>query len=491
MGQGSEGLRARSAAAQGAINPDPAGDDPPTTIASREQTTIEIPPMTRSESGPSFLSDCPDLVVEYNQARVFLTGFTSSFNFRINPSLGAGSTLHDLRLRVEAPGFLPEPLSYKSRLKEIRGGRPLPEINMGHEPDRSGQDIPGEVYVSYSKDGRRHVYVGSFLWDVYPPSESSATVIENLSVRIGDIVSTGDRAGDARTTVSFLDGLQDKVRHSKAEELRNLKFPKAWNALPLGECDPGEFPCPPAMGEPQFAAHTVTLTLETGDGQLLHLFHPRGAVQLGRNRRCDIVIREMSPDGSMCEAAGRSRISRFHCRIRKTGDECTILDGDDAKSSGHGTWLNGVPVSRKGKVIGLDGRFVLTLAGRRPEEPGVLSLDGRLWSCSAQGKCGMLLHSQCAPDCPAALVLKRRDGVPETFLVVWRFCMGDALSTALPGDFGSVCFFRHKNAFGIRYGDKEQRSEWLVPGQTLVIGGDAVKVKGYQQFGAWAESEER
>ena len=465
---------------------DLAAADPPTTVIPPQPTTSHEPQTT-------LLSDCQDLLVEYNQARVFLTGFTSSFNFRITPRLGVDSTLEDLRLRVEATGFLAEPLTYKSRLKEVRGGRPLPEINLGLEPERSGQDIPGEVYLSYSKDGRRHVYVGSFLWDVYPPSESSASVIENLSVKIGDIVSTGDRAGDARTTVNFLDGLQDSGRYSKAEELRKLKLPKAWNALPLGECDPGEFPCPPELGEPPFGARAATLTLETADGRLLHLLHPRGATQLGRNRRCDIVAREMDADGTIQNGPWQSRISRFHCRIRKTGDECVILDGDDSKSSGHGTWMNGVPVSKKGKTVELDERFVLTLAGRRPGEPGVFSLDGRLWSCSAQGKCGMMLHSQCTPECPAALVLKRRDGVPETFFIVWQFCMGDVVGSVLPQDLGPVCFFRHKNAFGIRYGDREQCFEWLVPGKTLGVDGNIVKVKAYQQFGEWAEegSEER
>ena len=435
---------------------------------------------------PLECGDCEELRVEYNQARVFLTGFTSAFNFRITPLSADTDTLSDIRVRVESPGFLAKPLLHRSLLRHIRAGRALPEVHLNLEPERSGQDLAGEVYVSFKKAGKRRAFYGSFLWDVYPPSEPSAKVIENLSVKIGDIVSTGDRAGDAKTTVSFLDDVQRSGRYSRAEELRQIKLPSAWNRLALYECD-ARLPCRPEIDDPPIPAYEQRLTIETRTGHMVHLIHTDTALQIGKNRSCDIVTWFMELDGSKRIEDRTGCVSRNHCRIVKEGDGWFVADGNGHSPSSHGTFLDGVQVSlRQSKAIAMDVPFTLSLAGRKTGDPKVFRFIGRLWSCAALGRC-----QKCQPHEPACLVLKRTDGIPETFVVLWRFCPVEAIDEGMKHDFGSGRLFRHKNAYAFSCGTDEKTYAWMVPGMNVDEAGVGIKVGPYQQFGKWTDGTEQ
>jgi hypothetical protein len=480
-------------------------DDPPGQPAV-ERLSKAAPRTTRPDDPPDALpfrglpdeppddpcfSDCEDFRVEYNAARVFLTGHVSAFNFRVTPLLDDADEIRNLRIRVDSPGFLVKPLTHRSRLWRLRPGRSLPEVHINLEPEKSGQDIAGEVYVTYTKNDRARAFYTSFLWDAYPPSEDSSKVIENLSIRIGDIVTTGDRAGDANTTVSFLDDVQKSGRYSRADELRQLKLPNAWKLLSLYECDATEFPTPPELGPPPSRARANRLTLRTPGAHRIHLLQAQQGLQLGKNRKCDLVTWFMTPDGAERLSDQSALISRFHCRIERGSDGWTVRDGDGTRPSSYGSFLNRKRIPHdRGLPVPENEPFQLTLAGADAHAPNVFCFEGRLWTCKALGGCRMALHDDCKPRGPACLVLRRTDGIPETFVLLWRFCTAAAIGSPPARHWDGACFFRHKDGFGVCTIDHAPHFAWLIPGETTESLLPGATITAYKQFGQWAEGKQ-
>jgi hypothetical protein len=287
----------------------------------------------------------------------------------------------------------------------------------------------------------------------------------------------------------FLDNIRSSGRYSKAEELRQLKIPKVWNRLCLA--DQGE-PQPPEIGEPPLSARQGRLTLEAADGRLLHLIHAQGRVHVGRNRRCDIVTWFMTPDGSERLDDRSANISKFHCRLEEAAGKWMVCDGNGERRSTCGTFLNGSEVpATGGRALPMDEPFTLWLAGRKPDDPKVFRFEGRLWTCAALGRCKMALHRECKPLEPACLILKRTDGIPETFLLLWRFCPVEAIDESMTEKLGMDCIFRHRNAYAVCAGKDEKAYAWLVPGAHAGQADSGVEVSLYRQFGKWAEGTEQ
>lgn len=488
-------LYSGAAAQPGPPDPQPhsgcdTGSDTPSPPALR--SSLFAPPSaqqtTNHESQTTLPSDCDDFRLEYNQARIFLVGSVSSFNFRLTPVGEDAKKIREIELHVESPGYLPDPLVKPSHSPRLQKGR-FVGINLNMVPEQDGIDIGGEVYLRYRKGTRRLAFCATFEWDTYPPSVAADKVVENLSVRIGNVSATADRAGDAPVILRFLDNIRSSGRYSKAEELRQLKIPKVWNSLCLA--DQGE-PQPPEIGEPPLSARQGRLTLEAPDGHLLHLIHTQGRVHVGRNRRCDIVTWFMTTDGSERLEDRSENISKYHCRLEKAAGKWMVCDGNGERSSSYGTFLNGSEVpATGGRALPMDEPFTLWLAGRKPNDPKVFRFEGRLWTCAALGRCKMALHRECKPLEPACLILKRTDGIPETFLLLWRFCPVEAIDESMKDTLGMACIFRHRNAYAVSEGRDEKAYAWLIPGAHAGAADSGVEVGLFRQFGKWAEGTEQ
>ena len=100
--------------------------------------------------------------------------------------------------------------------------------------------------------------------------------------------------------------------------------------------------------------------------------------------------------------------------------------------------------------------------------------------------CGHTPHPECphAGNCPAtapaSLHIRRRDGVDESYLVVWRCAPRDKLLPEMH-ELGEARIYRVDGGFQLRR--PGQGSQWLVPGRTISLPGGDLAVTGFQQLG--------
>ena len=420
------------------------------------------------------VSDCEDFRVEYNRMRVFLAGVQSTFNFRVTPISEGAKDCSNIRLMVHSHGYLSQPIDYRyPQLKTIRSGVSLPVAHLGLHPATAGMDIEGEVFFGYIKDGVERTFFQTFLWDAYPPNEAPSKVIENLSVRIGDIVPTVDRAGDQNVALNFLNGLSQKGI-SRADELQKLKMPAVYDELALFECDgwPGsEGHAATQLGPPRAQAISEKLTLSLPSGLLVH-FLAMPQVQVGKKRECDVIARILERSGDALPERNQN-LSRFHCRISNQGGKCILTDGDGKKKSMCGTYLDRVKLAPVGsETLPLNRVFKLSLAGADRSDPHALTFECRIWSCNSADKCFLGLHEECKPDNASCMVMGRTDDIPEKFVLLWRFCHLHVVES----ESEDMLVFRYKGAFAFR---KHGQCGWLVPGQKV----GELDVRKFKQFG--------
>ncbi|MCD4654584.1 hypothetical protein K8T06_11725 [bacterium] len=158
-------------------------------------------------------------------------------------------------------------------------------------------------------------------------------------------------------------------------------------------------------------------------------------IGLGRNKENRIVTRLYNSKGQSTHELNH-KISRFHARICDAGDSFSVFDGvadsEGERPSAMGCYLDSKKI-KFGQPTKIDRDLVsqLILAGNDSQNPGLFGLDMESWFCDQR------MSEQCSLGCSsiksAALILKRRDSIPEIFILVRNCIALGAIHESLRG----------------------------------------------------------
>ena len=430
-------------------------------------------------------TDCEDLRVFFNAARAFVEGLIVPFDFRITP---LNPDVTDLFLEIRHGDNLiarDEPDEFP------RVGREMRFHLAFNAPTGLRGEVPFKIYVGYRRDENEHTYVAKRVHTVFRAKEKARDVIQNLKIVMHN--STTARNASDPSVRQQINGLDEFCPRpdDPAEDFKFVKLPPFWEPLELRKCRFKPISSR-ALGRvlhqrtPPVPATCAHLTLRLGERRL-HLLSG-DLLQVGRNKSCDILTRNLDSDGIATEALNE-RISRYHCRIRRQHGVCEVADRAwdpdtrTTKPSAHGTFLQGKPIPRgESAVLPKDIGFLLTLGAAEREAPGAFAFEGTLMT-SARIVGSAPQCSDCeAKDGIECMVLSPYPPRDEQFVVVW----GRVVLGLLDLQLGSACLCRAQGAFLVRDGNN---CTWLEPGKTLFLSGTSIAIESYNPLG-W-KSEKR
>jgi len=441
------------------------------------------------EPAPRTVVFCQDLKVEYNMAAIFVVGISMPFGFRITPLVDG---LEHIVVSIDAEVDDRE-LHLMKRLKQRPlKGKPFVHSHNFRPKEGFGGVISFEVRVCYERDGCIHSFETSTRHKVYPQQSNAREVMDTIIVNINNEINTGHAADiSLRNDLDKLQSLRDRT--SEQATLQNLvnqffDIPEALCSLPIY---PANWLPPEAGGrtdgkdggdgEPPENARLDRVTLRDGE-RLVHLLADE-RLSLGRSRDNDLVTRNFIRAGIAPREINR-RISRYHCRLELHGDRCFVVDGGfdpeagTARASASGTYLDGVQLVAAGSVETPAGSTsLLTLAGRDPEQQGVMALRVRTIPCSRTRDAQCAMSSDCEEGMVSGVYLERaREDAPESYVLLARCAdLGDLI----PALRGMVVWRRDG---GIMYSTGRTRG-WLATGDELTVNGRRIAVEPYRQWG--------
>ncbi len=426
---------------------------------------------------PPILPQHRDLGVEYNIARIFVEGVCVPFQLRITPQRADIDMLF-VEIRHEDQRVARrEPDDYLELNEAI-------ELNLPYNPPvgLQGKEVPFRIYIGYSINGERHCHAVERLHTIFRAKEKIKNVLRDIKIDINTQIHSGHASDtNVHNPISAIEHLVPRP-DDPAEDIRNVDIPPSWQPLHLRRCKfPGSWPqanLSTLLGNPPAAAQTTKLTLVDGSRRL-HLV-TGNAVVFGRNRQCDLVLREVDRDGQPPKHSG---ISQFHGRFELEGRRCTVIDrvyspvAREVVSSSLGLFLNGVRVSTKNpQALPLDQDFRLSLAGADDSQAGALVYRCHIYSPHSLQQMGAACHLDPSGDALCGMTMVRLGGPTEITALVWR----DLPLRALYSQLGDGCFCAHRGGFVLRSGG---RCDWLTPDQSLKLGGRELRVSPYHPFG--------
>ncbi len=425
-----------------------------------------IPPVPKKAIPTAPSGSDGELDVAYNVSRIFIEELEMPFQFRfIAKCEGISSICVEIRRKLspyaedlvarDEPSWVPVP------------GREM-DNPIGFTP-RSGSGGAGqvtfEIYVGYQVDGVQKWFTVRKLHPIFERKTKVGAVIQQLNVQFSNEVKQG-HAGDVQVRQT-LDGIEKLAqhKHEQIEDFRGLDVPELWVQLPLCKCHYKPIQHGgPTHRIPPAEALKKRLTL-TNQGSKIHLL-ANSTIQLGRHKENDIVARLFNPDESCLEKAS-AWISRYHCRIKLQDDCCTLEDkgwypeDGNFRPSAYGTMLDHQLVPKgKSLEIAHDRDFTITLAKQKQDSSDIYVLEGRLWTVGALGPQPKTCREGSRPGDLAALVLRRKTGTDEIFVVLLKsFCFG-----RLGQQFGNLWVCRCEEAFSV---SMDGRCDWLIPGRQV------------------------
>ena len=444
----------------------PVGSELPEALEPVLQETIETPDF--SDLTPVGNGNGSSLQVRFNASSIFIAGCEMPFHFQVSPN-GEGisdlciEVLHKNRIiaRDENPWHL-------NRREQI-------DLPLGFCPDHGLHGfVTFLVQIGYRLNGEHYWYGCKLTQTVHRANTDGATAIRDINISVQNNLQQG-HAADAEISNSLdLDALGKLNQYrGSAAELQLADMPARWLVLKLHRLT-DRVNASSNPNDPPAVALANRLLLRHGQRELMLLDAP--ALQIGRNRECDIMARVYDQDGTLNRDLSRM-ISRFHARIEFAGTTLLLLDmawnpiEKQRKPSACGTFLNGRQLASGGREpLPLDKPFQIGLAG--PFSPVVF--EG-LISSNRQNSACTYNFAKHLPAAPANLVLKRkRDASAGLWqspacAVVWTQM---DLGGVWP-EFSGTCLCRRGEAFMLRCG---AHCQWLIPGQSLRLSGQTVEI---------------
>ncbi len=418
-----------------------------------------------------------DLQVEYNIARIFVEGVSVPFQLRITPQRADIDMLFVEIRHNEQPVARREPDDYIELNEAI-------ELNLPYSPQigLQGKEVPFRIYVGYSINGERHCHAAERLHTIFRAKEKIKNVLRDIKIDINTQIHSGPASDtNVHNPISALEHLAPKP-DDPAEDIRNVDIPPVWQHLHLRRCKfQGSWPranLSTLLGNPSPAALATKLTLFDGSRRV-HLLTGTSTV-LGRNRLCDLVVREVDSHGIPPKQSG---ISQFHGRFEMEGSRCLIIDraysptAKEPVSSSLGLFVNGERISTQNPLaLPIDQDFRISMAGTKENEPGTLSYRCRIYSPRSLQQMGAACHADTSGDALCGMTLVRLGGPAEVTALVWR----DLPLRALDPQLGEGCFCAHRGGYVLRSGGK---CEWIIPGLSLHLAGRELRVSEYHPLG--------
>lgn len=437
------------------------GDSAPTVKCAPVRPPIKPSPQSAPQPAPQPASALPQVQpqervvapvvgpggepsLEIDSICVLFEGLPGFIRFRFNP----GATVENVSISLE------NPLSgAKGQSRSVAYLRSRLEIAVPVPAQEAGAFV-WYVTVAYEASGRKRRLEGEMQMLVVRPREAQKAA-EQLTVTINNTITNGN-ASDVHVSQRAVEELAQMAQSENPfEELRRIVLgpARAWSSVALDSG--GGMPTLPAQ-PPSSVREIVTLDLGTSKVS----FFAGRTVRLGRKREIN-DISPRPPEG-MPDDKYRA-ISRAQCHFGHRGDRIVIYDGQLDESrvirpSSNGTYWNDEKiVGEKSLAVGDSG--VLSFSGSASS--GAVAMDAR--ACHPIRACATCPHANrtwCGDGRRPALMLTRRDGVRERFVMLWS-CF--PLEEADPS-FEGVVIFRKDGAFAWRRG---RRCGWLVPGETL------------------------
>lgn len=452
--------------------------DIPTEAATGGRGKTETEPvMVPVEEEVECASCCTDLRLEYNAAQFFVDGVHTPFTFRITPLVEG---ISDMVLVMETDSNRSLEKKKRLRARWQKGRSSTHKINF--KPDGVCGVISFDLYLSYLRDGQQQTFECGTEHKIYPSDTSAREVVDHIIVNIHNEVKTG-HAADAtiHNGLEQLQGLRDRT--SEDAQARNLidqieSLPPAFCRL---ELYPSTWQTPDhtvqraSCEEAPEGAVCERLTLEAG-GFRYHLVAGE-EWSLGRERKNDVVLRHL--DGPVEK---NRAISRSHCRMELHGERCFIKDGafypdqGITRESASGTFVNGKRLKGRGSAeLPAGMASCVGLAGGGSQEERALLLDVCPVRCREDHTlCRMA--TGCTPDMISSVVVRRRDLIPELYLLLVRCADLGQVDPRLEG----IRVWRQDGGF---LASVSGSREWLQPGGMLWTGRARVECRAFEQWG--------
>ena len=412
-----------------------------TEIPAKAGTTSGMP----TGAATAVISGCPDLRVEYNVAQFFIEGISSPFTFRVTPLVDG---IEDIRIFLESDAGNGISADKHIRKRLIRDRSFIQRFNL--QLERIHGVVSFDIYITYSKDGEDCTFEHATTHKVYPADSSAREVVETIIVNINNEINAG-HAADA-TVNNGLEQLQDlRSRTSANDQARTLidkivDLPPTFSALalyptdwepPVGFFSSKRQPVKRSVEQAPADARYQRLTLKLGS----HFYHlvAGDAASFGRDRHNNDIGMRLFDRAGKATGELNKRTSRFHCRIEIHGDHCFVKDGGfspedgTTKASGMGTFVNGRQLAALGATELESGRIhCVGLAGAADSVFGAVVLDVEPVCCS-QDTDSCWMSTDCSENMIACVRMRRRDEVPEAYVLVVRCVDLGAFSSDLAG----------------------------------------------------------
>lgn len=420
-----------------------AKDDLPTAAEA-----FDLPPvagvapeaMSVESNEDDFEDDCPHFRLEFNDATVFVQGWTTSYNFRLVPISPDSAQCKMLRVEVRVAGQAP-------KVETVWGmrGRRATTVDVNFCPQSLGFDISSEVRLTYQLNGQAHSYVANFKWDCVT-SEESNKVIENLVIKMENV----EAGMAADQNINILKDFKTRENQSLSSRLQDLKLRPIWESLELYDTSEGSTPVPEGLVD--------RLTL-VGPGETrLHLLGGEH-FSMGRSSDLDIITMLFKvpncPDNKL---TGGNGVSRYQAHLVFRAGRWEIRDGGmdpkaslaRVKPSTYGTYLDGEKISGSGSLMTSNGSSTITLGRPNSREKNVFGFEVSVFNDPDHDK-------------PSAVLLERTDKVSESFLCI---CGKVDFGDIFPNIAGGTLRFRkggfkHTSMAG---------EVWLKPGSSFGYG---------------------
>jgi hypothetical protein len=437
------------------------------------------PTLDSRPSSPPRRSQCEDLEIKYNTARIFVEGMILPFDFRITPQV---DEISDICIEIRCSDY--------ARVSDQPPEEPTKDFTMPvHLAFRAPKGFPGglvpfEIYVGYKLGGEQKWFVTRQIHTVHAAGENAGRAIENVKIEIQNQIDQG-HAGDIhlnQDVSDYLTQMQSNHFDKSVEQLARFDLPEMWTTLAMHRCRKqswqDRFFSPSRHGTPPPEACRTRITLHHPKARW-HLLSET-SYQLGRSRtESDIVTRF---PGALHQQS--AHISRAHCRIERTETSWRIVDGgydvqhNRLKPSGLGTFVDSLMLDTEEGIELKPGRqYTLALghAASSTQSPFSFEVDVLSWQEIRSDECRLLDRSGQHSQPPPALILRSPFMPDEVFILLWHILPIRRLDSRLH----SLCLVRRTEAFQLCGPDQE--CSWLTPGQDLAMQRQSFSVSEYHQ----------